>query len=179
MADTALNPRHSVRRVIGRPLRLFFDLSRAEREDRLRELMGAIGLDAALLDRTTRSLSGGQKQRVAIARALAAEPSLLICDEVTSSLDQLVAEAILKLLLDLQTSRKISMIFITHDLAAARAVADNVLVMRQGEVVERGSCRDVFETSREAYTRTLIDSIPQMDSGWLDRQVTRMAVSTS
>ena len=178
MADTALNPRQSVRDVIGRPLTLMAGLRGAARDKRIHELLTQIGLDGALIDRPTGRLSGGQKQRVAIARALAAEPSLLICDEVTSALDQIVAEGILKLLLDLQRDHGLSMIFITHDLGVARAIGDDVVVMRRGEVIESGRATDIFDAPREAYTRALLSSIPEMDASWLERMLRKHDTAT-
>jgi peptide/nickel transport system ATP-binding protein len=170
MADTALNPRHSVKTAIERPLKLFFNLSAATRAEKVRSLMTAVELDYRLLDRKTKSLSGGQKQRVAIARALAAEPSLLICDEVTSALDQIIAEGVLKLLLRLQSELGLSILFITHDLSAAKAVSDQIMVMRKGRIVEMGECETVLTAPSDSYTRQLIASVPQMRLGWLDEK---------
>ncbi len=171
MADTALNPRHSVKTTIERPLKLFFKLPSAMREERIRSLMAAVELDERLLHRKTKSLSGGQKQRVAIARALAAEPSLLICDEVTSALDQIVAEEVLKLLLRLQSEMLLSILFITHDLSAAKAVSDRIMVMQKGKIVEVGEAQQVLTSPTETYTRELIASIPQLRVGWLDEKI--------
>jgi peptide/nickel transport system ATP-binding protein len=112
-------------------------------------------------------LSGGQKQRIGIARALAAEPAFIICDEVTSALDQLVAEGILRLLDQLQRKLGLSYMFITHDLATVRAIADEVVVMREGEVVEQGPKDTMFRPPHHPYTDLLLSSVPEMDPDWL------------
>ena len=119
-------------------------------------------------DRYPMELSGGEKQRICIARALAAEPDLIICDEVTSALDQLVAEGILRLLQDLQKELSISYLFITHDLATVKAVADEVNVMYKGEIVEQGRKRSMFTSPEHEYTELLLSSVPEMDPDWLD-----------
>jgi peptide/nickel transport system ATP-binding protein len=120
------------------------------------------------IDRFPTELSGGQKQRISIARALAAEPELIICDEVTSALDQLVAEEILKLLQNLQDEFGITYLFITHDLATVKAIADEIVVMLQGRVVEHGEKQDVLTPPHHEYTELLLSSVPEMDPDWLD-----------
>ena len=127
-----------------------------------------IELDASFADRLPGELSGGQKQRICIARALAAEPELIICDEVTSALDQIVQEGILKLLLRLQRDLGISYIFITHDIAVVKAISDEIVVMFQGEVVEQGLKDDILKPPFKDYTKLLLDSVPEMDPTWLD-----------
>lgn len=170
MADTALNPRHTVREVLERPVTFFTGLKGKACQDRVRELMKLIELDPkTFLDRRIPELSGGQKQRVGIARALAAEPSFIICDEITSALDQLVAEGILKLLIRLQQDLGLTYMFITHDLATVEAIADEVVVMKSGKIVESGTREAIFEAPDDAYTKRLLASVPQMDPGWLDR----------
>lgn len=169
MPDTALNPKHSVREIIGRPLTFFLGLRGAAKETRLRQLMEQIELDPNIyLDRPITALSGGQKQRIGIARALAAEPEFIICDEVTSALDQLVAEGILKLLMKLQADLGLTYMFITHDLATVKAIADDVVVMQKGKLVDKGT-RDEVIHSPHPYTELLLSSVPEMDSGWLTR----------
>ena len=139
MADTALNPKQRVRDIVGRPVEFYLGLKGRERDRRVRELLEQIELDPdVFIDRLPGELSGGQKQRVGIARALAAEPQVIICDEVTSALDQLVAEGILRLLDRLQRELGLAYMFITHDLATVRAIADEVVVMQSGRVVEAG-----------------------------------------
>ena len=170
MPDTALNPRHRLRDVIGRPLTFYLGLTGREREDRVRELLEMIELNPdEFIDRYPMELSGGQKQRVCIARALAAQPDLIICDEVTSALDQLVAEEILKLLQRLQDDLQVSYMFITHDLATVRAISDEIVVMLQGRIVEQGSKNDVLTPPHHEYTDLLLSSVPEMEIGWLDR----------
>ena len=120
------------------------------------------------IDRLPGELSGGQKQRICIARALAAEPEVIICDEVTSALDQLVAEGILRLLDRLQQEFGLAYMFITHDLATVRAIADEVVVMLQGEVVEQGPKDDIFTPPHHDYTDLLLSSVPEMRTGWLE-----------
>ena len=169
MPDTALNPRQRVRDIIGRPLAFYLGLGSSARERRVRELLSEIELDPdQYADRFPAELSGGQKQRVCIARALAAEPALLICDEITSALDQLVAEEMLKLLDRLQRERGLSYLFITHDLATVRAIADEVVVMKDGAVIEAGPRERVFAPPYKPYTELLLSSLPEMDPDWLD-----------
>ena len=168
MADTALNPRTSIGQIIARPVQFYTGLTGAARRKRVDELLEQIELEPTqYYNRLPSELSGGQKQRVGIARALAAEPKFIICDEVTSALDQLVAEGILRLLADLQDKLKLSYMFITHDLATVRAIADEVVVMKDGRVVEQGPKRDMFKPPHHAYTDLLLSSVPEMDPDWL------------
>ncbi len=172
MADTALNPRQSIRQILSRPLQFYLGLSGRARETRLHRLMEQIELEPdRFLDRLPGELSGGQKQRIGIARALAADPEFIICDEVTSALDQLVAEGILRLLSDIQDRSGVSYMFITHDIATVRAIADEVVVMRGGRVMDKGARADVLDPPRHDYTRQLLDSVPQMDPDWLSRRI--------
>ena len=172
MADTALNPRQRIRNIIGRPLSFYLNLRGQQKEERIRELLSLIELEPDLyIDRYPDELSGGQKQRVSIARALAAEPEFIICDEVTSALDQLVAEGILRLLDRLQREFNLAYMFITHDLATVKAIADNVVVMLQGEIVEQGPKTDVFSPPHHEYTELLLSSVPEMDPDWLANMV--------
>lgn len=169
MADTALNPRKTIFEIIGRPVEFFLGLRGKEKRRRVEELMEQIEMDPmTYIDRLPSELSGGQKQRIGIARALASEPSFIICDEVTSALDQLVAEGILKLLANLQDSFNLSYMFITHDLATVRAIADEVVVMKNGEVIEQGLKDDMFQPPHHPYTELLLSSVPEMDTTWLD-----------
>lgn len=119
------------------------------------------------IDRLPSELSGGQKQRIGIARALAAEPKFIICDEVTSALDQLVAEGILKLLARLQDELELAYMFITHDLATVRSIADEVVVMKDGHVIESGPKDVMFKPPHHPYTDLLLSSVPEMDPDWL------------
>ena len=170
MPDTALNPKQRIREIIGRPLSFYLGMTGAKREERTRELLSLIELEPDdYIDRLPGELSGGQKQRICIARALAAEPELIICDEVTSALDQLVAEEVLKLLQKLQDDLHVSYMFITHDLATVRAIADDVVVMLQGKVVESGPKDEVMTPPHHDYTELLLSSVPEMDPDWLTR----------
>ena len=167
MADTAMNPRQTVREIIGRPLEFYLGLTGRAKEERVRELLSMIELDDRFIDRLPSELSGGQKQRICIARALAAEPELIICDEVTSALDQIVQEGILKLLMRLQTELNLSYLFITHDISTVRAISDHVVVMQLGRVVEQGTKDAVFQPPYDPYTDLLLSSVPEMDPDWL------------
>jgi len=132
MPDTALNPRQRISKIIGRPLKFYYGIHGKEAEARILELLDMIELSEKYKDRYPTELSGGEKQRICIARALAAKPDLIICDEVTSALDQLVAEEILKLLQKLQNELEVSYLFITHDLATVKAISDEIVVMLSG-----------------------------------------------
>ncbi len=171
MADTAMNPRQTVASIIGRPLEFYFGLSGEAKRVRLQELMDQIEMGAGFADRYPAELSGGQKQRVCIARALAAKPKLIICDEVTSALDPLVADGILKLLLDLQAREGVAYLFITHDLATVRAIADRIAVMYKGQVVRYGQKSDVLSPPFDDYTDLLLSSVPEMKLGWLEQVI--------
>ncbi len=176
MPDTALNPRQRVRDVIGRPLSFYLGMQGQEKETRIRELLTLIELDPDhFIDRFPGELSGGQKQRICIARALAAEPELIICDEVTSALDQLVAEEILKLLQRLQNELHVSYMFITHDIATVKAISDEMVVMLQGKIVEQGEKDVVLTPPQHEYTELLLSSVPEMDPDWLDDLLARRA----
>ncbi|KIN61760.1 Peptide/nickel/opine uptake family ABC transporter, ATP-binding protein [Sulfitobacter noctilucae] len=171
MADTAMNPRQTVGTIIGRPLEFYFGLRGKAKQTRIQELLDEIELGEGFQDRYPAELSGGQKQRVCIARALAAKPKLIICDEVTSALDPLVADGILKLLLKLQKIEDVSFLFITHDLATVKAIADSIAVMFQGEVVRYGPKSQVLSPPFDAYTDLLLSSVPEMKIGWLEEVI--------
>ncbi|UYV37785.1 ABC transporter ATP-binding protein [Rhodobacteraceae bacterium D3-12] len=171
MADTAMNPRQTVGTIIGRPLEFYFGLRGKEKQKRIAELLEEIEMGEGFIDRYPAELSGGQKQRVCIARALAAKPKLIICDEVTSALDPLVADGILKLLLRLQKIEDVAYLFITHDLATVKAIADSIAVMYQGEVVRYGSKSEVLAPPFDDYTDLLLSSVPEMKLGWLEEVI--------
>ena len=168
MADVAMNPRQTVGTIIGRPLEFYFGMRGAEKSKRVKELLDEIEMGDGFIDRYPAELSGGQKQRVCIARSLAAKPKLIICDEVTSALDPLVADGILKLLLDLQKREGVAYLFITHDLATVRAIADSIAVMYQGQVVRYGRKSEVLSPPFDDYTDLLLSSVPEMNLGWLE-----------
>jgi peptide/nickel transport system ATP-binding protein len=173
-ADTAVNPRHCVRDIIGRPLSFYLGMKGQPLENRIRELLDMIELEPdQFIDRFPGELSGGQKQRICIARALAAEPEFIICDEVTSALDQIVAEGILRLLDRLQREFELSYMFISHDLSTIRAIADDVIVMLEGRIVEQGPTKEIFTPPHHDYTDLLLSSVPEMDPTWLDRLMER------
>jgi peptide/nickel transport system ATP-binding protein len=169
MADVAVNPRQTIRQIIGRPLTFYFGLRGREKTNKVLELLDLIEIRRDYVDRYPAELSGGQKQRVCIARALAAEPRLIICDEPTSALDPLVAEGILKLLMKLQAETGVSYLFITHDIATVRAIADSIAVMHRGRVVRFGPKSKVLSPPFDDYTDLLLSSVPEMQIGWLDK----------
>lgn len=171
MADTAMNPRQTVGTIIGRPLEFYFGLKGEARDKRVQELLDQIEMGKGFAARYPAELSGGQKQRVCIARALAANPKLIICDEVTSALDPLVADGILKLLLNLQAEAGVAYLFITHDLATVRAIADKIAVMFKGAVVRYGQKTDVLTPPFDDYTDLLLSSVPEMEQGWLEQVI--------
>jgi peptide/nickel transport system ATP-binding protein len=180
MADTALNPKMRVREIIGYPAQFYLGLRGKALDDRVREILSMIDLEPdRFIDRIPSELSGGQKQRIGIGRALAAAPRLIICDEVTSALDQLVAEGILKLLNRLQSELDLSYMFITHDIATVRAIADDMVVMQHGRIVEQGTRDAIFAPPHAPYTELLLNSVPEMDPGWLTRVLGRQAISAA
>lgn len=162
--DAALNPRHTVAEILDQPLKLYFpEMSRDERRDRQVELLERVRLDGRYRLRYPAQMSGGEKQRVAIARAFAADPEVVLCDEPTSSLDVSVQAAVLDLLADLQQERNITYIFITHDLAVVRAIADRVVVLYQGRICEVGSVDEIYAPPYHPYTETLLGAILEPD----------------
>ena len=173
MADTAMNPRQTVSEIIGRPLEFYLGMRGSKKIQRTTDLLEMIELDASFMQRLPGELSGGQKQRICIARALAAEPDFIICDEVTSALDQIVQEGILKLLLRLQEELGLTYLFITHDISTVNAIADQVVVMNQGEVVEQGLKTEVFQPPHPEYTELLLSSVPEMDPDWLTNLIAK------
>jgi len=170
--DVALNPNQTLYEIIGRPVSFYFGRKRDTRA-RVLELLRLMDLPESYIDRKPGALSGGQKQRVGIARALAAEPDLIICDEVTSALDQLVGEEILRLLKRLQDELGIAYLFITHDLGTVKRIANKVAVMLKGQMVAGGETRVVFAPPLHPYTDLLLSSVPEMRADWLDEVLLR------
>ena len=178
-ADTALNPRQRVRDIIGRPLEFYLGLKGANRDRKVVELLESIELDESFIDRYPSEVSGGQKQRISIARALAAEPEVIICDEVTSALDQIVQEEILRLLMKLQKDTNVTYLFITHDIATVRAISDEIVVMHKGKVVQQGLKSKVLNPPYPAYTELLLSSVPEMDPDWLTNLLAKRKKATA
>lgn len=173
MPDTAMNPKQTVEQIIGRPIEFYLNLSKSETIQRVINLLKMIELDESFLKRFPSELSGGQKQRICIARALAAEPELIICDEITSALDQIVQEGILKLLQKLQKDLGITYIFITHDIATVKAISDEIVVMHKGEIIEQGLKSEILSPPHPEYTELLLSSVPEMDINWLNRKISK------
>jgi len=176
LPDIALNPRQSIGDILGRPVAFFEKLPRAAVRERVAELLRLVGLPPDFITRLPGQLSGGQKQRVCIARALAARPDLVICDEVTSALDPLVAEDILNLLKQLQDELGVSYLFITHDLGTVKRIAHRVVVMLKGQMVAEGTTAEIFDRPRDEYTRKLLLSVPEMRTDWLDEALQRREI---
>lgn len=178
MADVALNPRQTVGKILGRPLKFYQNLDYTQREQRVGELLELVELPREFARRYPGELSGGEKQRVNLARALAAEPEIILCDEVTSALDTVVAAAVIELLQDLQERLGVSYVFISHDLSTVAAFADRIVVLYAGRVVEQGPSASVLSPPYHPYTRLLLSSVPELRQGWLeDVMETREAIS--
>ncbi|MBL0406161.1 ABC transporter ATP-binding protein [Microvirga aerilata] len=171
MADTALNQKHSVGRILGRVLKFFHGTSGRAREARVAELLKMVQLPPEYANRLPSQLSGGEKQRVNLARALAAEPEILICDEITSALDTIVAESIIQLVEDLSKKLRLGIIFISHDLATVSTLAQEVTVLRHGRIVESGPTQIVLSSPKDPYTQLLVSSVPQARPGWLEEAI--------
>ncbi|CAI2528433.1 MULTISPECIES: ABC transporter ATP-binding protein [Yersiniaceae] len=168
MADTALNPAHTIETILKRPLKLFHGLRGAALEQRMLQLLDLVRLPRNVLWRKPWSLSGGQKQRVNLARALAAEPDLILCDEVTSALDTVVAAAVLDLITELRRELGLSVLFISHDLHAVRSVCDEIIVVKNGRMVTQVARADYDKPSTELYYERLKRAVPELRQGWLD-----------
>jgi len=171
MADTALNPRHKVADILGRPLEFYLGLRGKEKRKRVSDLLQMVELPSHFAHRYPQELSGGQKQRVNLGRALAANPEVLLCDEVTSALDSIVGANVIELLKGLRRDLGVSFVFISHDLSTVASFADEIVVLYAGRVVEQGTINQVLSPPYHPYTRLLITSVPEMRVGWLEDSV--------
>lgn len=166
-ADVALNPAHSVGDILGRVLRFYHGMRGVAAQRRVAELLDLTRLPATVADRRCDALSGGQKQRVNLARALAANPDVILCDEVTSALDTVVRGAILDLLADLRRDLGVAYLFISHDIATVKALCDDIVVLYKGSRVESGAASSYDAAPFHPYTDLLIASVPELRTGWL------------
>ena len=171
MADVALNPRQKLNKILSRPMMFYRGLSQAEATKEVARLLERVDLPTSFAWRFPPELSGGQRQRVNLARALAAQPRLIICDEITSALDTIVAQQILDLLEDLQDELGLSYMFITHDIATVSKISERIAVMRFGRIVAQGSVDEVLTPPCHEYTQLLLNSVPEMRTDWLDGAV--------
>lgn len=168
MADTALNPKQVIGDIIGRPLEFYHGLRGKEKHAKVAEILEMVELPAEFASRYPAELSGGQKQRINLARSLAADPEVMLCDEVTSALDSIVGANVIKLLTALRDKTGVSFVFISHDLSTVASFADEIVVLYAGRVVEQGPTDEVLEPPFHPYTRLLISSVPEMRIGWLE-----------
>lgn len=168
MADTALNPKKLIGDIIGRPLEFYHGLKGKEKHQKVAEILQLVELPPEFASRYPMELSGGQKQRINLARSLAANPEVMLCDEVTSALDSIVGANVIKLLTNLRDKTGVSFMFISHDLSTVASFADEIVVLYAGRVVEQGPTDEVLEPPFHPYTRLLISSVPEMRIGWLE-----------
>jgi peptide/nickel transport system ATP-binding protein len=169
--DQSLNPEKRIDDAIGRPLELYFGMKGSEKQDRIAELLEMVGLDGDYAGRFPAELSGGQRQRVSIARAYAAEPDVILCDEVLSALDTVVAARVLELMKELREKHKVAYVFISHDLSTVASIADRVAVMYAGRIIDTGLTKEVFAPPHHPYTQLLINSVPALRQGWLEEVI--------
>ncbi len=163
-----LNPAQTIAQILERPLAFYHRLGASARRQRLMQLLDQVRLPRTVAERRPGELSGGQKQRINLARALAAEPDVILCDEVTSALDTVVGEAVLDLLVEIQRDLNVAYVFISHDLGVIRSISDAVMVLQHGRVVEAGATEALLAAPQEPYTRLLLSSVPELRTGWLD-----------
>ncbi|MGY8996175.1 MAG: ABC transporter ATP-binding protein [Alphaproteobacteria bacterium] len=169
--DQSLNPEKRIDDAIGRPLELYFGMRGSEKQDRIAELLEMVGLDGDYAGRFPAELSGGQRQRVSIARAFAAKPDVILCDEVLSALDTVVASRVLELMKELREKHKVAYVFISHDLSTVASIADRVAVMYAGRIIDAGLTKEVFAPPHHPYTQLLINSVPALRQGWLEEVI--------
>ncbi len=167
-ADTALNPMHTIERILARPLEFYHGMKGEARRKRVLQLLDLVRLPASVMDRLAGELSGGQKQRINLARALAAQPDLILCDEVTSALDTVVGAAILELMADLRKELNVSYMFISHDINTVRAICDDIVVMYSGHKVEARKREALALPPYHPYSHLLVSSVPALRRGWLE-----------
>jgi len=173
MADTALNPKQLIGNIIGRPLEFYHGLTGRKKHAKVSEILEMVELPPAFASRYPMELSGGQKQRINLARSLAANPEVMLCDEVTSALDSIVGANVIRLLTKLRDETGVSFVFISHDLSTVSSFADEIVVLYAGRVVEQGPTDEVLEPPFHPYTRLLISSVPEMRIGWLEDTMKR------
>ena len=169
--DQSLNPERRIDEAIGRPLELYFGMRGSQKQDRIADLLEMVGLDPDYAGRYPGELSGGERQRVSIARAFGAEPDIILCDEVLSSLDTVVAARVLELMKGLREKHNVAYLFITHDLSTVASIADRVAVMYAGRVVDVGPTKEVFAPPHHPYTQLLVNSVPALKQGWLEEVI--------
>jgi peptide/nickel transport system ATP-binding protein len=170
-ADVSLNPKHTIGKILGRPVEYFQGLKGSANKKAVAELLELVQLPAAFAGRRPAELSGGQKQRVNLARALAAKPEIVLCDEVTSALDSVVRESIIKLIHDLRKRLGVAFMFVTHDISTVAALCENVVVMYQGKIVEHGNTAAILHAPQHPYTKILMASVPRLRLGWLEEAI--------
>jgi peptide/nickel transport system ATP-binding protein len=178
MADTALNPSQTIGRILARPLQFYKGLRGEPLKRRIHELLDLVKLPHTVADRLPGGLSGGQKQRVNLARALAADPDLILCDEVTSALDTVVGAAVLDLMAELRRELGVSYLFISHDLHTVRSVCDEIVVMQHGRKLAQVARCDYERGPHHPYYELLARSVPELRQGWLDDMDRKAAATT-